>query len=126
MGWAKIKGSLPSRIGQRVRFGSPKDIQKAGGSHIFGRIVDEVWADPTINISPSRPSTGVDDWGDYSFFAQRIKWDNGSYSIRFGYYRRRAGEDCWEFSGQMTLSAHWSVVKAILDAIAAKPGWFRE
>ncbi len=128
MGFARIKGSLTSRIGQKVRFGAPKDVKRAGGGAHFGVIVDEIWADETINTSPPKPSKGKDDWGDYSFFAQRIKRDKGGkidYLIRLGYYRRRAGEDFWEFAGQYTLCANSRKIKAMLDGMAAKPDWFQ-
>jgi hypothetical protein len=126
MGWAKIRGQLPSRIGQRVRFGAPQDVQRAGGEHGTGVIVDEVWADAEINTSPSRPSKGTGDWGDYSFFAQRIKWHGGGHLIRLGYYRRRAGEDFWEFAGQTTICARWRAVKSLLDGFSTKPNWFAD
>jgi hypothetical protein len=49
MGFSKIKGLLTSRIGQAVRFGSPADV---GTDAKFGRIIDEVWEDPEVNVSP--------------------------------------------------------------------------
>lgn len=124
MGFAKIKGKLTSRKGNRVRFGAPKDVQRGGGGALCGTIEDEVWADENINTSPARAATGAHDWGDYSFFAQRIKCDDGRYLIRLGYYRRRAGEDWWEFAGQTTLCADWHSIKALMEGLDAKPGWF--
>src|SRR5712664_3282073 len=99
MGFAKIKGQLKSRIGQRVRYSAPKDVREKGGGPAFGMIVDEVWADSVENEAPPRKAEGEHDWGDYSFFAQLIRWDKDAdsakegYSIRLGYYRRRCGED---------------------------------
>ena len=124
MGWAKVKGNLKSRIGKPVRFGAPKDVRRAGGAARVGRIIDEVWADEDLNKSSKRDSNVPGDWGDYSFFAQRIKWDHGGYSIRIGYYRRRAGEDFWEFAGQMTICARWQTIMRLVDGLAAKQAWF--
>lgn len=64
MGFAKIKGHLTSRIGRRVWFGTPKDVETKEGSAGFGVIVDEVWADPEINLSPQRTPEHNGDWGD--------------------------------------------------------------
>jgi hypothetical protein len=61
MGFAKIKGKLPPRKGNRVRFGAPMDVQRAGGGALSGTIIDEVWADENINESPPRASNGVGD-----------------------------------------------------------------
>jgi hypothetical protein len=124
MGFAKIKGRLPSRKGQRVRFGAPKDVRGGGGGALVGTIRDEVWADESINHSPHRAANGAHDWGDYSFFAQLIELDDGRHLIRLGYYRRRAGEDWWEFSGQWTICADWRIIKSLMGGLAAKPEWF--
>jgi hypothetical protein len=126
MGYAKIKGKLMSRIGATVRYGAPKDVHKAGGNAVEGIIVDEVWADVEINDKPPRSANNKDDWGDYSFCAQRIKWNNDDYSIRLAYYRRRAGENCWEYASQMTVDSDWRTIKTLLERILAKSNWFRD
>lgn len=124
VGFAKIHGALTSRIDQHVRFGAPKDVSKRGGEAQHGVIVDEVWADPTINVSPPRKRHHDHDWGDYSFFAQLIRWDHGRYQIRLGYYRRRAGENWWEFAGQTTVVSDWKTIKTLLGLTLAKKDWF--
>jgi hypothetical protein len=108
-----IPGRLASRIGQSVEFGAPGDVKKAGGSGRRGTIVGEVWANPALNCSQPRTSKGPDDWGDYSFCAQRIRWEDGSHSIRLGYYRRRAGEDAWQWGSQTTVEGDPDEIKAL-------------
>jgi hypothetical protein len=73
MGYAKIRGEPTSRMGSRVRFGAPRDVQQSGGEAGYGTIIDEVWANPEINKKPPRTRGSKDDWGDYSFCAQLIK-----------------------------------------------------
>lgn len=126
MGFAKVKGNLTSRIHNRVRFGAPRDVVTKGGRPSFGTVEDEVWATPEINTSPVRQSQNKDDWGDYSFFAQLIKWDDNTHSIRLGYYRRRNGEDCWEFASQTTVNSNWQTVKVLLERTLEKTGWFSD
>jgi hypothetical protein len=123
MGYSKIKGELSSRIGRSVRFGAPKGI--AGGAG-YETIVDEVWADPDINASPPRPPEEEGDWGDYSFCSQLIKWNHGGYSIRLAYYRRRCGEDWWEFASQTTVNSDWKTIKALFERTLEKEAWFRD
>jgi hypothetical protein len=122
----KIRGNLTSRIGRPVKFGAPKDVRAKGGIHFSGIIVDEVWATPEINISPARQPQNNNDWGDYSFSAQLIKWGENNHSIRLAYYRRRAGQDWWEFASQMTVSGDWQTIKALLERTLAKAGWFSD
>lgn len=126
MGFAKINGILTSRIGCKVRFGAPKDVEKKGGKPGYGTIVDEVWADPKINTSPPRVANSNGDWGDYSFCAQLIKWAEKEYSIRLAYYRRRAGENHWEYASQMTVNSDWLTIKKLLDVTLSKNGWFKD
>lgn len=124
MGFPKIRGKLTSRIGCHVRFGAPRDVHHAGGTPSYGAIVDEVWADPDANDSLAPKSGGPDDWGDYSFCSQLIRWTDGSHSIRLAYYRRRAGEDHWEYASQMTVNADPSTVRTLLQRTLARRKWF--
>ena len=126
MSFAKIKGNLTSRIGRQVGFGAPKDVGAKGGTPISGIIVDEVWATPEINTSPAKKPENKDDWGDYSLCAQLIKWGENNHSIRLAYYRRRAGEDHWEYAAQMTVNSDWRTIKALLERTLAKTGWFSD
>jgi hypothetical protein len=126
MGFAKINGPLTSRIGCTVRFSAPKDVEAKGGSAGYGVIVDEMWADLDINSSPPREAKHNGDWGDYSFCAQLIKWDGEDYTIRLAYYRRRTGEDFWEFASQMTVNSDWYTVKTLLEKTLSKTEWFRD
>ena len=120
-----IKGPLTSRKGNRVRFGAPGDVRRRGGDDAtYGVIEDEVWADPAINDSPFRSCEGKDDWGDYSFFAQLIRWDDGERHIRLGYYRRRSGEDEWKFAGQTTVSSTCATIQSLLEKTLARKDWF--
>jgi hypothetical protein len=127
----EIKGTLQTRIGNRVTYGAPKDVETRGGKSIKGTILDEVWENPAINTCPPKTCTGPDDWGDYSFFAQLIKWDaspdspDGDYSVRLGYYRRRAGTDEWRFAGQTTISSTPAQIKSLLEKTLAKTQWFK-
>ena len=126
MGFARIKGNLTSRIGARVRFGAPRDVASAGGKAGHGVVVDEIWADPSLNRSPPRKPTGPNDWGDYSFCAQLIQWEDGEFSIRLAYYRRRTGEDFWEYASQTTVNSDWRTIKSLLTRALSKDGWFRD
>ncbi len=129
MSFARIKGELTSRIGRRVRFGPPKDVEKGDGGAQYGTIIDEVWADPMINRKPSR-NAELGAWGDYSFAAQLIEWDGepGSKdrSVRFVYFRRRAGEDWSEYAAQTTLTADLEMAKLLLEKTLAKVSWFEK
>ena len=131
MGAAKIKGQLLSRIGQPVRYSAPKDVREKGGKPAHGLIVDEIWADESRNGLPPRAPRHPHDWGDYSFFAQLIRWnqdgsEDGEYSIRLGYYRRRCGEDWWEFAGQTTVSSDWQAIRALCEKTLSKASWFHD
>lgn len=126
MSYARIHGELTSRIGRPVRFGAPNDVRERGGGCAEGTIVDEVWAKPHDNKLPPRKRRGNHDWGDYLFCSQLIRWDDGSYQIRLAYYRRRAGEDWWEFAGQTTVVSERNTIKALLERTLAKKHWFSE
>jgi hypothetical protein len=126
----EIKGPLPPRKGNRVTYGAPQDVAARGGRSQTGVIVDEIWEDDTINSKPAQACLSANDWGAYSFFAQLIKWDattespDGEYSIRLGYYRRRAGTDEWRFAGQTTVSSTPAQIKSLLEKTLAKKEWF--
>jgi hypothetical protein len=106
-------------------------VKTRGGKSVTGTIVDELWENEAINTQPPKKLAGIDDWGNYSFFAQLIKWDaspdlpDGEYSIRLGYYRRRAGEDEWRFAGQTTISSVPAQIKSLLEKTLAKKDWFQ-
>jgi hypothetical protein len=126
----EIRGPLTSRIGKMVRYGAPGDVRKTGSGDGAGIIVDEVWVDENLNSSPPRKGKGVQDWGDYSFCAQRIKWESdspeGDYSIRLAYYRRPPGENFWRFAAQTTVSSHSADIKRLLESVLKKKDWFEE
>ncbi len=126
MGYAKIRGQLTSRKGCPVNYKAPKDAEKAGAGAASGVIVDEMWVDEPVNTSPPRPRRSTDDWGDYSFCAQLIKWDSGDHTIRLAYYRRRPGEDWWEYASQNTVDSGWRTIKTLLENTSAKSEWFRD
>src|SRR5437879_4543279 len=129
MGFARIKGHLSSRIGRRVVFKAPADVDKKGGAAISGKIIDEVWADPAVNgaeLHPGACNGGQNCWGDYSFCGQLIRWDNGTHTIRLAYYRRRCGEDYWEYASQMTVNDHWEVIQPLLQKTLAMTAWFQD
>jgi hypothetical protein len=127
MGFAKVRGRLTSRIGRPVRYGAPKDVRVKGGKARHGIIIDEIWVNPDINKSSPRKTGHRHDWGDYSFCAQLIKWegDDEHYSIRLAYYRRRCGENWWEFAGQTTVSSGWKTIKALCEKTLSKTWWFQ-
>jgi hypothetical protein len=126
VGFARIKGQLTSRIGCQVRFGAPKDVDNRGGTAERGIIVDEIWADTELNSSPPRRAENAADWGDYSFCAQLIKWGEKEYTIRLAYYRRRVGEDYWEYASHTTVNSSWKTIKTLLERTHAKTGWFQD
>jgi hypothetical protein len=64
------------------------------------------------------------DWGDYSFASQLIRWDSGEHSIRLAYYRRRTGENHWEFASQMTVNSDPATIKLLLERTLAQAAWF--
>jgi len=126
MSFARSQGELTSRIGRQVRFGARQDIQRAGGAAAYGKIVDEVWAGPEINRKPPQPS-GLEGWGDYSFATQLIEWDGPDpkeRSVRFVYFRRRAGEDWWEYAAHTTVTADLETTRVLLEKTLAKVMWF--
>jgi hypothetical protein len=128
MSFAKIKGPLTSRIGRHVRFGAPGDVRAKGGSSVGGTILDEVWTNPELNASsPHQQPCDTHCWGDYAFCSQLIQWSDGSRnwrSIRLAYYRRRCGEDAWEYAAQMTVNAEPEEIKALCEKTLAKNSWF--
>jgi hypothetical protein len=79
-----------------------------------------------VNTLPPRSPTGASDWGDYSFCGQLIRWGDGDYQIRPAYYRRRAGEDHWEYASQMTVSGYWETMKALIERTLDQKCWFSE
>ena len=90
-------------------------------------ISDEVWATPEINKALRHGACERKGcWGDYSFCAQLIGWDDGDYSIRLAYYRRRCGENGWEYASQMTVNSDWSTIKKLLERTLLKRSWFRD
>lgn len=115
---------LKSQIGKSVRFSAPKDVGKKGGGASVGKIIDEIWVDPDLNESPRHPAPCPDSpncWGDYSFCAQLIEWSDAdrSHSIRLAYFRRRCGEDHWEFASQMTVNSDVETIKALCERTLA-------
>ena len=125
MSFAKTKGELTSRIGRRVTFGAPKDVHEKGGAGPKGEIVDEVWVDAEINkSSPHERPCDEHCWGDYSFCSQLIKWSDGTHTVRLAYYRRRCGEDAWEYASQSTVNHDRETIHSLLTQTLAKGGWF--
>jgi len=55
-----------------------------------GNVIDEVW------VQEDYPN------GDFRFFIQQIRWDNGSESIRFAYYTKPhgSGDSQWNFANR--------------------------
>src|ERR1700733_1153514 len=122
---------LTSRIGRPVNFRPPLDVKGKQGSGVSGVVVDEVWADEVLNQSGAHSDpcpNGKHCWGDYSFCAQLIKWHpvsvDGEHSIRLAYYRRRCGENRWEFASQMTVNGPCGTIKELLQRTLAKTRWF--
>lgn len=123
---------LTSRKGQLVTFGPQVDIKEKGGAGWTGKIIDEVWATPDLNKSlphthpcPNGPLCE----GDYSFCGQLIEWDDTKgtpfkTNIRLAYYRRRCGEDFWEFGSQTTVCSDPPTIYALLAQTLAKNAWF--
>ena len=125
MGWAKIKGKLGTRIRSSVNFGPPADVRKAGGNPGKGKIVDEVWVDEVLNASAPKRGAAGSNWGEYSFCAQLIEWNDGVRSIRLAYYRRRVGENFWELGSQTTVCAEPELIKRLCELTLAKKSWFK-
>ena len=126
----KVKGPLTSRVDREVNFGAPKDVRERGGSGSKGEIVDEVWDRPldeinSVPIHGSDCAPGIGCCGDYAFCSQLIKWQDGTYSIRLAYYRRRHGEDWWEFGSQMTVNSDRQTVRQLLERTLARAEWFQ-
>lgn len=120
-----MRGVLPSRIGRSVNFGPPRDVHAKGGTSVGGKILDEVWANPEVRSRPPHPQTcETHCWGDYAFCSQLIEWSDGTRSIRLAYYRRRCGEDAWEYASQMTVNAPPEIIRALCEQTLAKADWF--
>ncbi len=130
----QTKGNLETRIGRTVRFSPPRDVQNKKGPRFVGTIVDEVWADPSINLAQCHRTPckkGKHCWGDYSFFAQLIKWEEASadgkqYFVRLGYYRRQCGSKGWRFAGQTTVTDYPGKIRNLLEKTLQKKAWFRK
>jgi hypothetical protein len=126
MSFAKIRGKLTSRIGRPVNFGAPQDVHNKGGIPGQGEIVGEVWVDPELNESaPHSKPCDEHCWGDYSFCSQLIRWSDDTYSIRLAYYRRRCGEDFWEYASQTTVNAEPQIIRALCERTLSREDWFR-
>lgn len=106
-----------SRIGKCVVFRPPNDVKKRGGLNKVGEIVDEIW------VPDKQKSKSL--WRHYCFFAQRIHWNTRQYSIRLGYYRRRKGEDHWEFASQTTVNSNPKTIRRLLMETLSRGKWFR-
>lgn len=128
MGFAKVRGPLTTRIGRHVKFRRPQDVARRIGDGVQrGKIVGEIWENQAINLSKPHKHHRTNCWGDYSFFAQLIEWnDEGSapwYQVRLGYWRRRCGENTWEMAGQTTATARWGVIKRLCKKTLDMNSW---
>jgi hypothetical protein len=124
MSFAKIRGELTTRVGRWVRYGAPQDVQGKGGNSSEGTIIDEVWVD--LESVPHEQPCDEHCWGDYSFCSQLIEWSDGSRSVRLAYYRRRCGENAWEYASQMTVSSNPATIHSLLTCTLAKADWFAD
>lgn len=120
-----IKGKLTSRIGTSVTFSPPETLKDKGGKHYCGKVIDEVWADEEVNSSEPRKPRSEDDWGDYSFCAQLIEFQDGERMIRLAYYRRPPGEDYWRFASQTTITTDRINIKKLFEKTLLKNDWFK-
>ncbi|MEW6328854.1 MAG: hypothetical protein AB1468_01925 [Candidatus Micrarchaeota archaeon] len=97
-------------IGKPVCFGAPKSFENK--KKRIGKIIDYV----EVKEEPS-----VMGWGRYCDTIELIRWDDdGSEQLRFGYYRKKEGEDDskYRFAGQTTLTAEREyVIRLIKDAL---------
>lgn len=121
----KHPGKRPkTRVKARVHFGAPGDVKKRGGGGMSGTIEDEVWVLQRARTRRGRAARRAG-WGQYCFFSQLIKWDSGKRSVRLGYYRKRAGEDHWEFGSQTTINSSPATIRKLLKRTLAKSEWFK-
>ena len=121
----KHPGKMPkTMVGERVHFRAPGDVKKKGGRGTSGTIKDEVWVLDKGRTAEEPATTPRFSWGQYCFFSQLIKWDSGKRSIRLGYYRKRAGEDHWEFGSQTTINSSPATIRALLAETIAKTEWY--
>lgn len=131
MGFAKIQGKLTGRIGRPVNYGMPKDVADSGkGKPYKGEVKDEVWESLALNERPphSSPCPDANCWGDYSFVSQLIEWtaldgEVAKREVRLGYWRRRCGENAWEYASQMTISGAPDRIERLLKKTLAT-NWF--
>jgi len=56
--------------------------------------------------------------------SQLIQWSDGHYTIRLVYFRRRCGEDVWEYGSQTTLNASPEIIKALFEKTLEADSWF--
>ena len=126
MGFAKEKGKLPSHIGRPVNFKWPKDVSdRHGKGKNKGEIIDEIWENPRLNNTrPHRHRKHC--WGDYSFCAQLIRWPDGRHQIRLAYYRRRCGQNSWEYASQTTVCSEPRRIKILCRKTLAIAPWFQK
>jgi hypothetical protein len=94
-----------STIGKRVRYKKP-------GKEFRGRVEDEV---PFLEEYQDE---------DFLDLIQYIRWDDGSYGIRFCYYvkEHRASDDAWIFANR-PLSTSPGALEKLLEK-ASKKKWF--
>ena len=113
-----------SRINRSVCFKPPRDVAAKGGGPSYGRVVEEVWGEPVPGTAEDPGADSAHHWGEYCFFSQLIKWDNGKTSIRLGYFRRRKGERHWEFAGQQTINSDPRTIESLLRKTLEQKSWF--
>ena len=115
--------SLPSKIGTKVNFTTPKSVRDTA-SPVQGTVKDEVWHDEALLKSPPRPASSAGDWGDYAYFSQLIEWDNGEKSIRLGYYYRAPEKTQWRFGSQWTIEDSPATIGALIEKTLQRKEWF--
>ena len=120
----RLLSMLDSKIGNKVCFNPPKAALTTKA--IKGKVVDEMWLDENLLGSEKRDPKNDNDWGDYAYFSQKIKWKDGSSSIRMGYYQRSPKSSDWRFGSQWTVEDSPAIIKKLCEATLARTEWFEE
>ena len=105
---------VPIRDGKEVIFAPPRAVEKL--PHRRSTVVASVSSGPHKD----------EHWGYYLYFSERIRWDDGSYSIRLAYYYAPFGSERWLWGGQYSIEDSPAIIKDLLEQTLRQTDWFAD
>lgn len=109
-----------------VNFEVTKNIKLHGGEGAKGMLVSRIWINSEVFDFDSREHPiSKDDWGDYAFCAELIKWTTVDYSIRIGYFHRAIGKKKSWIWGQYTLNTSRDIIEKMIIKMNNEPEWYQ-